>query len=543
MSELHELTIAEAGHMIETRRLSPVEFVKALIARIERFDTHVAAFITLTADVALEQAAFAEQEIRAKNYRGPMHGIPFALKDLYDTAGILTTANSKLYAQNTPSVDSTVVARLYDAGALLLGKLKTHEFAQGGPATDLPWPPARNPWNAAHFTGGSSSGSAAAVAARFVPSALGTDTGGSIRGPASLCGVVGLRPTYGLVSRHGVFPNSFTFDACGPMTRTVEDCAIVLQAIAGFDERDPTSIKTELPEYRLALRTDLRGVRIAVLRHFWEEDLPAHPNVGRAMEATLDVLRDLGAELHVVRLRPLQEYYDVRNIIALSELMAIQHRDLIERPDAFCSDFLGRGLAACLFQALDYVEAQRERRLMELEIRALYGKFDVFVSPASSAPAPRFDSYRTSGYWERPNITTPFSISGGPALALCNGFSDDGLPLGLQIGGRPFDEGTVLAVGHAYEMATNWKTRQPELAEGPADPVKILLDEASSGPVNEEINTIVQIMAKRAGLDLQDAHIASLCRAAPYALAMTNRIRRRRKPYDEPSNIFRHRIE
>ncbi len=540
---LHDLGIAGAGRLIRSRQLSPVELVRASIERVERFDCSVQAFITFTADIALKQAAAAEREITSGGYRGAMHGIPFALKDLYDTAGILTSANSRLYADNIPRQDAGAVTKLYDAGAVLLGKLKTHEFAQGGPATDLPWPPARNPWNVDHFTGGSSSGSAAAVAAGFVPASLGTDTGGSIRGPASLCGVAGLRPTYGLVSRYGVIPNSYTFDACGPLARTAEDCAIVLQAIAGYDARDPASVDAVVPDFRAALRTDLRGVRIAVVRHFWEEDLQAHPDVARAMETSLDVLRDLGAELKVIRLRPLQEYYDVRNIIALSELLSIQHRDLMERPDDYCADFLGRGLAACLFQSLDYVEAQRERRVMEAEMRALYGTYDAFVTAASPGPAPRLDAYRTSGYWKRPNITTPFSISAGPALAICNGFSATGLPLGLQIAGRPFDDATVLAVGHAYEKSTRWSDSRPMLSEGPAHPLSLTAETAGAEPIDEDMRALVLVLAHRAGLELSEKHFELLCRAAPYAIGMTERVRRRRKPSEEPANVFRHQAE
>ena len=536
-----DLTLAQASDLLRARTLSPVELAESLLARVARFDKTVQAFITVTSDLALAQAAVAEREITAGRWRGPLHGIPFALKDLYDTAGVLTTANSRLYASNVPVRDATAVVKLYEAGAVLLGKLKTHEFAQGGPATDLPWPPARNPWNVAHFTGGSSSGSAAAVAAGFVPASLGTDTGGSIRGPAALCGVAGLRPTYGLVSRYGVFPNSYTFDACGPIARTAEDCAIVLQAIAGHDPRDPASARVDLPNYRDRLRTELRGLKIAVVRHFWEEDLTASPDVHRAMDASLDVLRELGAELHTVRLRPLQDYYDVRNVIALSELMAVQHADLVERPEGFCMDFLGRGLAACLFQSLDYVEAQRERRCMEAGIRALYSRYDAFVTPASPAAAPRLDAYRTSGYWLRPNITTPFSISGGPALSVCNGFSGNGLPLGLQIAGRPFDDATVLAIGHAYQNATPWSAQRPTLSDAQLEPLVIGPDSSQPAALDEETRERVAALARHAGFHLNEQQLSALYSAAPYAIAMAHRIRRRRTPSDEPANVFRHR--
>src|SRR3954452_13613088 len=230
-TDLHFLPIAEAARLIETRRLSPVDLVQAYLDRIEAVDGQLNAYLTITAEQALAAARAAEAEVAAGRYRGPMHGIPFALKDIYCTAGVRTTCHSRTRADYVPGFDATTVSKLYESGAVLLGKLSTHEFAHGGPSFDLPWPPARNPWNRDHFTGGSSSGAGAAIAAGFVPGALGSDTGGSIRGPAALCGIVGLKPTYGLVSRAGVYANSFTFDHAGPMTWTVEDCAIMLQAI------------------------------------------------------------------------------------------------------------------------------------------------------------------------------------------------------------------------------------------------------------------------------------------------------------------------
>src|SRR5213592_3635796 len=269
MAELHDLSIADASDLIAARKLSPVELVEALIQRVEQYDAQLHAFITRTFDLARRQAKEAEAEIAAGGPRGPLHGVPFALKDIYDTRGILTSAHSRVFIDRIPAEDATATAKLYEAGAVLLGKLATHEMAHAGPSFDLPWPPARNPWNLAHFTGGSSSGSGAAVAAGLVPLALGSDTGGSIRGPASLCGVVGLMPTFGLVSRAGVITNSYTFDHCGPLARTVEDCALTLQAIAGFDPRDAGSLKRDIPSYREALGQDLLGLKIGVLRHHW----------------------------------------------------------------------------------------------------------------------------------------------------------------------------------------------------------------------------------------------------------------------------------
>src|SRR2546422_2152447 len=285
MAELHDLSIAELSGLIATRKLSPLELVEALIQRVEQYDDQTRAFITRTFELARKQARDAESEIAAGRYRGPLHGVPFALKDIYDTKGILTSGHSRVFIDRVPERDATTTGKLYDAGAVLLGKLATHEMAHAGPSFDLPWPPARNPWNLAHFTGGSSSGSGAAVAAGMVPLALGSDTGGSIRGPASLCGVVGLVPTFGLVSRAGVITNSYTFDHCGPLARTVEDSAIALQALAGYDPKDAGTLRRQIPPYRQALRQDLRGLRIGVLRHHWEDDIPATEDVKKAMNA------------------------------------------------------------------------------------------------------------------------------------------------------------------------------------------------------------------------------------------------------------------
>src|SRR5438552_7188266 len=304
-TELHDLSITELAGLIAARKLSPVELVDALIQRVEAHDAQTHAFITRTFELARQQARTAESEITAARYRGPLHGIPFGLKDIYDTKGILTSGHSRVFIDRIPARDATATTKLYDAGAVLLGKLATHEMAHAGPSFDLPWPPARNPWNLTHFTGGSSSGSGAAVASGMVPLALGSDTGGSIRGPASLCGVVGLMPTFGLVSRAGVITNSYTFDHCGPLARTVEDCALVLQALAGYDPNDAGSVRRDIPSYREALRDDLRGLRIGVLRHHWEEDIPAAEDVRNAMDAALDVLRRLGATLEECRVRPL----------------------------------------------------------------------------------------------------------------------------------------------------------------------------------------------------------------------------------------------
>jgi aspartyl-tRNA(Asn)/glutamyl-tRNA(Gln) amidotransferase subunit A len=451
--DLAFLTIAEASALIKSRQLSPVEYVEALIRRTETFDAQLHAYITPTFELARQQAKQAEHDIAAGTYRGPLHGIPFALKDIYDTKGIRTSGHSKVCLQRIPDTDATATRKLCEAGAVLMGKLATHEFAHGGPSFDLPWPPARNPWHLAHFTGGSSSGSGAAVAAGLVPMALGSDTGGSIRGPASLCGVAGLMPTFGLVSRAGVIPNSYTFDHCGPLARTVEDCAIVLQAIAGFDPRDAGSIKRDIPNYRAALRQDIRGLRIGVLRHNWEEDLPASEDVRQAMEEALRVLKSLGAELEDCHVRSLQHYFDIKVIIAETEIFSIHQPDLITRPGDFGADFRARALPAVLFTANDYVQATREHRRMVAEMVPLYQRYDAFIT-AGQGEAPRLDAHRSLTFWQRPNLFTASNVTSQPALEICNGFGTHGLPLGMQVLGRPFDEVTVLRIGHAYQQAT-----------------------------------------------------------------------------------------
>ena len=538
--ELAFLTIAEASALIKARQLSPVEYVEALIARAETFDPQLHAYITPTFDRARQQAKQAEHEIMAGTYRGPLHGIPFALKDIYDTEGIRTSGHSKVCLNRVPKADATTTGRLYEAGAILMGKLATHEFAHGGPSFDLPWPPARNPWNLAHFTGGSSSGSGAAVAAGLVPMALGSDTGGSIRGPASLCGVAGLMPTFGLVGRGGVIPNSFTFDHCGPLARSVEDCAIVMQVIAGFDPRDAGSIRHDIPAYRAALQRDLKGLRIGVLRHYWEEDLPASEDVCRAMDEALHVLKSLGAELEDCRVRSLQHYFDVKVIIAETEIFSIHQPDLIARPGDFGADFRARVLPAVLFTANDYVQATREHRQMVAEMASLYHRYDAFIT-AGQGEAPPLDAHRSLAFWQRPNLFTAANVTSQPALEICNGFGAHGLPLGMQVLGRPFDDATVLHVGHAYEQATDWHHRHPPLREGAEAPV--LTPPAILAGTAEQTDATTRqacvYAAQRAGLTLNDEQFAQLLEGAPYALAMVQRRRRDHSYADEPANVFR----
>jgi aspartyl-tRNA(Asn)/glutamyl-tRNA(Gln) amidotransferase subunit A len=539
MSTLHELPIRELSELIATRQLSPVELVDALSKRIDVIDHQTHAFITRTFDLARKQAAQAESEIAAGNCRGPLHGIPFALKDVYDTKGILTSGHSRVFSDRIPSRDSAVAAKLSHAGAVLMGKLATHEMAHAGPAFDLPWPVARNPWNTARFTGGSSSGSGAAAAAGLVPLAMGTDTGGSVRGPASYCGVVGLMPTAGLVSRAGVITNSYTFDHCGPLARTVGDCALVLEAISGYDPEDAASLKRPIPRYRDALQQDLRGLRIGVLRHHWENDIPASEDARKAMDEALEVLRRLGATLEECRVRSLKEYFDVKIIIGESEIFSVHEKNLRARPHDFSADFRSRVLPSLLFSANDYVQASREHRRMMAEMAPLYEKFDAFVT-AGFGEAPLLADYRSVSFWQKPSALTAWNVTGQPALSLPNGFGRNGLPLGLQIVGRPFGEATMLRIAHAYEQATEWHKQRPRLASGgkapEIEPPPIL---SLAEPADPALQDLCAKSLKNAGIRFDDQMLAQMLEGAPFALAMVKRLRRDHEPGHEPAHVCR----
>ncbi len=537
-TDLHFLSIAEAARRIERRALSPVELTRAFLDRIAAVDAQLNAYLLVTADQALAQARTAEAEIMAGRYRGAMHGIPFALKDIYCTSGIRTTSHSRTRVDYMPDFDATTVAKLHAAGAVLLGKLATHEFAHGGPSFDLPWPPARNPWNRDHITGGSSSGSGASVAAGLAMGALGSDTGGSIRNPAALCGIVGLKPTYGLVSRSGVYTNSFSYDTVGPMTWTVEDCAIMLQAIAGHDAKDPASADRPLPDYRAALTGSIKGLRIGVLRAMFEQDVVTPPPTKAALEVAFDVLRNLGATLEDVRVRPAQDYYDVKVTGAESELYAVHEPVLRQRLGEFGEDFLGRSLGALLITGPDYVQSSRWRRAMIAEMAPVYAKYDVLLT-AGPGPASRLETWRTIHFWQKGSVTTPFNVLGGPALAQCIGFTAEGLPLSMQIAGRPFDDATVLRVAHAYEAATAWRARRPMLDPDAAFSTALPpVPEPEKAAISQVRRDEIAAICQRAGLTLNQRHFEQLCATAPYIEAMTGRLRRDFAFYEEPSSVF-----
>lgn len=464
MNELHWLSAAEATRAFAARTLSPVELLQALLARIERLDPVLNAFIRLDAEAALDAARVAEREIAAGHPRGPLHGVPVGIKDIIDVAGLPTTCHSKILLDNVKTADAVVVAKLRQAGAVILGKLSTHEFAIGGPSFDLPFPPARNPWNPEHHPGGSSSGSGSGVCAGLFPIALGSDTGGSVRNPASACGVVGLKPTYGLVSRRGVFPLSFTLDHVGPLTRTVADAALLLDAIAGHDPADPGSTPTTARHFGRDLTRGIRDLRVGFVRHFHEVDMPANPEVTAALEDAARVLQAEGAEVRDVTLPSLNEFSAVNRVILGAEAFSIHAPWLRTRPGDYGQLSRRRLLAGAFFSAGDYVGAQRRRAQMITAVNEAFRDFDILVCASSLDPASRLDDPEETARTYPRQARTPFNVTGHPALAMMSGLSDLGLPLSVQFVGRYFEDATVLRVAAAYERGTEWHKRRPPIA-------------------------------------------------------------------------------
>jgi aspartyl-tRNA(Asn)/glutamyl-tRNA(Gln) amidotransferase subunit A len=463
MNDLHWLTAEAAARAIAARKVSPVELTKALLERIERLDPQLNVFIRLDADAAIAAAKAAEHEIVAGRPRGPLHGVPVGIKDIIDVAGLPTTCHSKILVDNIAAEDAVCVARLRGAGAIVLGKLSTHEFAIGGPSFDLPWPPARNPWNTAHHPGGSSSGSGSGVAAGLFPIALGSDTGGSVRNPASACGIVGLKPTYGLVSRRGVFPLSFTLDHVGPLTRTVADNALMLQVIAGHDALDPGSAAAPAGHYAAALERGVRGLRVGFVRHFHETDLPASAEVAAGLENVAATLKGLGADLRDIRLPALGEFAAVNRVILQSEAWAIHGPWLRERPGDYGRLARRRLLPGAFLSAGDYVHANRRRLEMIAAVDDALREVDVLLCASAMDPPSRIeDAEETERTYPR-QARTPFNVTGHPALAMMSGLSSNGLPLSAQFVGRNFDEATLFQIARAWERAAGTDTRHPPI--------------------------------------------------------------------------------
>src|SRR3984957_4418097 len=452
-------SISDLAPRLQRREISPVEILQLCLERIERLNPELGAFITVLGESARAEAGRAEGELLRGEWRGPLHGVPIALKDLIDTAGVRTTAASALYKDRIPDQDAEVVRRLLEAGAVILGKNNLHEFAYGGSSLVSHFGDVHNPWDVGRIAGGSSGGSAAAVVAGLAYAAIGTDTAGSIREPAALCGCVGLKPTYGRVSSRGVIPLSSSLDHVGPLAATVEDAAIVLQAIAGYDSRDITSVDVPVRDYVSALREDARTLRVGVVREYFFDDLD--PEVAAAMEQALRVIETLAGEMKEVKLevptdRSLQAAesyaYNADNVTKTSDLYQAEQVRHIHN---------GEGITAA-----EYIRQRRDLDEGRRSISKVFADVDVLVTPTMTIPAPLIAELRRNPEALRPaelkllRNTRPFNVWGLPAISVPCGFTQSGLPIGLQIAGAHWREDLVLRLANAYEQATEWHTRK-----------------------------------------------------------------------------------
>jgi aspartyl-tRNA(Asn)/glutamyl-tRNA(Gln) amidotransferase subunit A len=456
-------TIAEAARLIAAKHLSPVELTRACLDRVQALDGRLHAFVHLTEERALNEARTAEAAIMRHGPRGPLHGIPIGLKDIVDTKGVPTTCQSRLLQDNIPDADATCAEKLAAAGTVLMGKTTTHEFADGGPSFDLPAPPARNPWNTDHFTAGSSSGTGAGVAAGLILGGIGTDTGGSIRGPAALCGIAGIKPTYGLVSRAGVAPAAFSLDHIGPMAWTAEDCALMLQALAGHDPRDPASASRPVPNYSAQLGSGIKGLRIGVIHHFHETDHKVSESTQRGIIAAIATFRDLGAEMREVQLSPLQDWLACGSLISITERAAAYEEWARTRLGDFSERVRSRLMLGAFVTGVDYIQAVRRRRELRAELQSAMKGLDVVLTATQPAEAAKIDAVPKWDLFAAPNFTMPFNVSGYPAISVCAGFGAGDLPVAIQLVAKPFQEPTLFRVADAFEKATPFRNRRPAL--------------------------------------------------------------------------------
>ena len=453
-------TILELSHRLRRREVSPVELAQNCLTNIEKLNPVLNAFVTVTAASALLQARQAEAEIQHGNWRGPLHGVPLGLKDLIDTAGVRTTAGSALFKDRIPAEDADIVRRLKDAGAVLLGKQNLHEFAYGGSSVISYFGEVRNAWNLEHIAGGSSGGSASAVAAGLCYGAIGTDTAGSVREPAALCGVVGLKPTYGRVSTRGVIPLSRSLDHVGPITSTVADAAVLLQTIAGYDLEDMNCVNRPVDDYVAGLDRGTNRIRIGVPRQFFYEDLD--PEISCAVEQALAVLKYLFGEMHEIELA-----VPTDRTLQAAESYAYHAESVARSPELYQPETLRRIRTGEKVSSPEVEEHRRELKRMHSEIDQVLADIDVIVTPTTPIPAPALAELKQNPDLLRPRELTllrntrPFNVWGLPAIGVPCGFTGSGLPIGLQIVGPHWSESRVLQVAHAYEQATAWHKREP----------------------------------------------------------------------------------
>ena len=473
------LSATELGSAIKAKQVSPVEVVEAYLDRIERIDPQINSYITVMAEYARQEALEAEASIRRGDYRGPLHGVPIAIKDQIYTKGVLTTDASKIRSDFIPKYDATVVTNLKRAGAILLGKLNMSEFAHGEPQSSA-FGPARNPWDLTRSPGVSSTGSGAATAARLCATSLGEDTGGSIRGPAANCGLVGLRPTWGRVSRYGVDGAGWSFDTIGPVSRTVEDCAITIGGIAGYDPNDPSTHQVPVPDYQSALTGNIKGLKVGVVHELIEPvELELDPQMRQSVVNAIDVLAELGAEVKQVSMPLAEKSGYITRAITHVDRVSLHPEYLRERAEDYHYNTRVHFTTANLIPAQIYYKAQKLRTMMREQVLELLEEVDVLIQPTSGAPANVIDLEQKVNNQEHARkalaaggFRGPYSLSGAPALSILCGFTtptdgpngNGGLPLAMQIAGRPFEEATILRVAHAYEQAADWNKRVPPAA-------------------------------------------------------------------------------
>ena len=467
-TELCYSTAGQLSRLIHAKEVSPVEVVEAHLERIQRLEPTLNSFITLLPEQAMAAARQAEGEIAAGRSRGPLHGVPLGLKDLYYTQGVKTTSGSRIFDDFIPAYDSTVMERFRQAGAILLGKLNMHQFAYGPTGENPDYGHMHNPWDPEMITGGSSGGSGSAAAVGECTITMGSDTGGSIRIPSALCGVAGLKPTYGLLSRHGLFPLSWCLDHAGPMVRSVEDCALVLNATAGYDSNDPASAEVGPHDYAAALGGDINGLRIGVPKEYFQ--VPIDSEVEQAVRQAIDLLEKLGATVTEVSWPMYHHAQAISSTIVMAEAAAIHRKLLAEKAEQYAPPVRLRIEAGLFVSGADYLRAQQARTLFNRQSRELLQQVDLLAGPTMVITAHKIGAGKvkvgdvTMGSTAAlTQYTRPFNINGFPAITVPCGFSHQGLPIGLQLAGRPFDEVTVLRAAHAYEQATDWHKKRPPL--------------------------------------------------------------------------------
>jgi aspartyl-tRNA(Asn)/glutamyl-tRNA(Gln) amidotransferase subunit A len=459
--EITDLTLTEASGRIANQKISPVELVRACLSRIERLDSTLNSFITLAGESALEAAKRAEQEIRTGSIRSSLHGIPLALKDLYETSDMPTTAGSRFFKDYLPQEDSFVVQKLMADGALILGKLNMHEIALGVTNVNPHFGACRNPWGMLRISGGSSGGSAVALAARLIYGSLGTDTGGSIRIPASLCGIVGLKPTYGRVSLRGVIPLSWNLDHAGPMGRCVEDVALLLQAIAGYDVHDPYCVDVPVDDYLGRLMDGVKGWRVALAGDAYFSEV-SDLEVVEAVQAAARVFESLGAQVEQVDFPQARQAARANGLMTPADAAAYHQERLATHPEMFGADIRQRLEIGAAYTSSEYILARRTQSLLRYEYTRFFQGYDILLTPTTPVAAPLIegpDAVEQARLLTR--FTAPFNLTGLPALSLPCGFTRLGLPIGLQIVSRPWAEALVLQAAYAYEQATDWYKRVP----------------------------------------------------------------------------------